>query len=597
MPSPFDTYSFGSVDTAQNPTNVSQDDVLRLLNLTSPQQTAYTTKSVQGGTDAGIDRVNNGREAIGGGTQDTGVIAYKDSKGQAVLTNVARDPITGREMPIPSNKQVPALLKPPVNPTGEAIIARPDISNDLLSTLSKLRTAKNLGEANALYDSFQQSAIQQRTKVEQEAFQFAEKKLGIPQLEANLMAARQADKADAMWYPGIGDSPITQKALVELNTARTMADNEAKNFLNQNGTYRSLLATEKSAETEYTRIRTFNDRQELSDFQKNLSKDLGREAKVEDAENKLLDMYEGLSANALARINVLNAADLAGFQNITDDRQRKIKIANLVQQRAKDKNWQAAVNAESTDQLLNLSLTGNAVARTLLLSEEAATMGITTAQVEQQLREAEARLGDAKLPAAVIGAKKGVDSRELKRQTEEMNAILNSRDPNKKIEITNARLSLLREDLQNRKTQAFIHDVDSWGSIDPLLKDAVSRAKKTTGNGSIPNVLAAYLENATDQERIIKAKEFVKLMDNAAIKHKNSVFGMPDTSQAKQIVVNMAIEQSWWRKAIGVANIALMASNPAQSGAMLVDYLGWSDQGRSNKDIAQRRQNLAGEIK
>lgn len=546
MPSPFDTYDFANQSAGAVP-GVSNDDILRVLNKGNPSSFGQMAD-----TSGGIDRVNQN-------TGNTGTVAYRDNKGQAVLTNVARDPITNQD------KQIPALFKSiPSETQTQNLPQKPDTPLNLFEQLNKLRVTKDATVAQGLWSSLQETLTSERARIEKEAFTFAENKLGIPVLQKQLDDARQLDRADPKFIPGMGDSPITQKVNAQLLQARGFADNEAKNYLTQNTTYRSLLTTEKTAEAEYKRIQTIADRQDQitlshqlsqdnADVQARLQHKLREEDRIAAFNQVMTEKYDGLSSQQIARINLLHSADLAAFSDITDEAKRKVKIMSLVLGN-KDKKYQEAINAEGNPQLLNLALGGNQYARKIVVANEAASMGVPATQIEDQLTALQREMADPAMPIRVLRSRKGMKPEEANKLAGDINAGASqfNLDPNKKLEATQQRVTLLMEWAQGRKTQEFLNDTRSWNATDPVLLSAIDKSVKTTGKADVQNVLSAYVGDSTDTERLTRLEEFRKAIRNAAARHENSVFGMPDYRQAEALVVNEMVNKGFfhnmWQK-------------------------------------------------
>lgn len=546
MATPFDDFEFSASGdaTEKSAPGILNDDVVRVLNGMNPRglaSIAFTPvsaapKQVQGGTAAGIDRVNNSDREM---YQKDGVIAYKDKNGRAVLTNM-----DGPKEDVPDRK-IPAVFKP-IPPSNE--VQKPDTPLPIFEQLNKLRVAGDVETARGIWTSLQESLVAEQSRLETEAFKFAENKLGLPNLMRELEMARQADRADPLYVPGMGDSPITRKIVDDMTQLRVLADREAKGFLTNNASYRSALTAIKTGEDLIKRAEQKAEREENLRLQKELTlhnADVNRrltsiqreEDRAAKADQIAVEQFEGLSANQLARLNILHVNDLANYKDITDDTRKKVKVMSLILRESKNKQFQEVMNAENDQQLLSYALQGNEKAKTVAVANEAARRGITAKEVEEEITALQRKLTDPKLAMEVLG--KRMKPEEAKLQVGQMQAAMHSLDPNKKLEINQQRVTLLMEWAADQRTNQFLNDVRSWRMTDPGFQSAIDRSVKTTGGkADIQNVMAAYLEDATGTERLARLEEFRKQIKNAAAKYDGSIFGMPDYRKAEALVVS-----------------------------------------------------------
>jgi len=538
MATPFDEVTFDQ--PAQEQPSINADDLnstfQSLVNgnnsaFIPPSTPSNKPQQVQGGTQAGVDRVNQD-------TGNTGVVAYRDEKGQAVLTNVAKNPITGQDQPILLNKQAPGQQR------------GPDTPNAIFQAIAQLRKTNDIAAARGIYENLQQTLAQEQARLTTEAFTFAENKLNLPQLQKQLELSRQTDQASIGWYPGIGDSPITQKISAQIAQARAFADNEAKNYLSQNSSWTSLIAAQKSSDLEFKRIENIDNQvqqklltQQLTQENMQLRSQERQQEKQENQKDALLRTYDQLTAEQIARIQFLNQADFSGLSSITDEDTRKMKTAALAIGLGKNKNkdYQAAINAEGNQQLLVQSLQGNDYARKILIANESTATGIDPTQVDQQLKALQQALYDPKMVSEVLQARYAGDPKKAKELETELKMNMKSFDPNKKLDAGNQRMSMLFEWAQGQKNAKFMNDVGSWNTTDPELLAAIDKSRKVTGTASLENIIPAYVGNAEGPEFLQKLTNLKGLAEAAALKQKNSVFGAPDYMRARAIIDQHAI--------------------------------------------------------
>ena len=528
MANPFENVSFDETPQGVSPMesgSVSSDDLTSvLLSTVRPINSPFLPKV---DSSAGVDRVN-------ANTGNTGVIGYKDSKGQAVLTNVAKDPLTGQD------KKLPVLLQPSPNGTSYSQVdkdnlptQKADISSAVQGAIATISKAKTYEEGLGIYRNLVESIATQKAGLETQATTFAENKLGIPVLMDQLNQARQADKADPQWYPGIGDSPITQKITEELRLTRGMVTKEAADYLSNNPTYNGLQNHLKIGELSLNNLGSIISKERQVDLAResaNINRTAAQQDRTEDRaakkEENLIQIYDNLSPRQIAAIETLNRDKLEGLDPTSNV--RKMSLAGLAIGN-KDKAYQAAITAEGPQQLLSLSLQGNKWANTLLMEQEGNAIGTPPAQIRMQMQQLNEILRDPNLALKVLSSRPGADPKAAKTAAANHNADLNSTD--KKGEATAARVGYAIEWMTRERTKAFATNVNTWESTDPLMKTAIAEASKTTGKPSMENVLAAYLGDSAGKERISKANDFKNHLHNAALKYKDSAFGMPSVDQ------------------------------------------------------------------
>jgi len=513
----------------------SPDVAAEILRSFNPQQTAYMPN-----TKGGVARINEN-------TKVHGVTAYRGKDGKAVLTNEriieaptpagadkyyneaefqAANPLVNGKYPLRGASQ-PAIIKPVDTPAG------------LFTILSKLKGSTDLPTATSLYESFQQTVVEQKTKIEQDAVKFAEQRIGIQQLERKLMEAEAADKADPMYYPGIGDSKITQALRNELNVARGVALNEAKTLLSTNQTYKSLAVTESTAANEYKRIQTLADKRETQRLQdENSASEWTRRAQERDTirdENnraKLEQEAEQVSGKMLARISLLHQADFAGLE--AGSINAKVKALSLVKNN-KNKDFNEAVSADDAA-LPVLALKGNKYATSLVLAEESAATGQSEEETANMIKALQKKMQEPDFANKVITRRYAnvTDPEARKRAIGEAQATLLAPD---RIKATDMRAQMALEEMELIKTNNFIANVGTWKSLDPELNAAIDKARKVAGRPDVESVLVAYLGDAEGPERAAKGSQFLNLARIATDRHAKSLFGKPDTGTINAIVV------------------------------------------------------------
>jgi hypothetical protein len=513
--SPDITESFGGVTYQGNPA-ITPDTVAALLssNSQSPfgSELSIPNKGteVSGGTSAGINRVNQD-------TGSTGVIAYKDAKGQAVFTNQpVRDAGTGAVInssaPQVKNNQQPVTPDRPVN-------------NVIAGMMNALEKAKSQSDATAAYEALTGAIAQGKTSIEANALEFAQNKLQIPMLERQLMEAEAADKADPMYYPGVGDSAITAGIRAQVNTARSAADVEAKRFLTTNFSYSSLDNLANIAKVRFSQI----ERQQINTEQRLLNDSIIRDRTAAERDIKNQDLAETISAETISRMQILNPGD---FSKLDTGPEAALKAVRLLKGN-RNKQYQEALGAEG-DQLLGLSLQGNGYAKAIVASNEATATGRTLDQV----------VGDFKTLQSLV------DSNDLVQKWAKINNVSKDKQgamlaqleslKDNKHEATARKTRMALDILAAQKTANYINDASSWNVLDPDFNLAIQKARQTTGNANLENTLTAYVGDASGQDRANKVVTFRNIAKDSSLRQKDSAFGIPNYRAAEVAINNWA---------------------------------------------------------
>lgn len=573
---PQDLLSTGGSD--QPASVVTGDEIVRLLspgNGLSLFKDVVTTKA---DTKGGADRVNKN-------TANTGAVAYKDDKGQTVLTNVAKD-ASGKEVPIGS-------ITPSVSTQqgkAQATLSSMEAPLVLTSILDKLGKVQDASEARGIFASFQEAAAREQVNIETQALQMAQAKLGISALEQTVMKSEATDKVSIGYYPGIGDSPITQKARAELMAARGFADKEQQRILSGNLHYKILGNQLKQAEAEMTRVQKvaeskarIQEQREMLGVNRTLANEewdrrntANEKDKEEQEKRKQLAEAEGYTDVQRRRIQALNMGELGGLDLSLES--TKIKLAQVSKRNSADKNFKAAILAEGAD-LPALALKGNAFAKTLTIAEESKNTGLSTDQVEQALIDMQKLMSSKNfLEDAIknLGTDQSPDARKQAIAEVQGLKAASTVDPSKAAALNDVKIRFAMQQVQANKTARFLEDVSSWQSTDPRMQIAVKKASIVSNTKDIESVLAAYLTDTnwvplTGKEYLTAMSQFRKNMHDAAQKHKGSMFGMPDYRSAEVLIAKKSVESGVFRKMLGLSEKArpvIDAMGRAASGDM-----------------------------
>lgn len=501
--------------------SVNADQLLALVNADASKGIFAASQKapvqVNGGTNAGIQRVN-------ANSGDTGVVGFKDAKGQASFTNQSRDASTGAV--IGPTQNAPKL--PEGNP------ASVNTPTSVGTFLNSIRSAKSYAEAQAAYEAFTNASTIELTKIQKQALTFGDNKIGVPALEQRLRETEATDKLSIGYYPGIGDSPVTAKMRAELNAARGIAQHEANNFLSTNVGAKLL----QNAVTQAANELKLWERKDAATFAREQQSFARSDAKAEDRLYKEEVAADQITATMLNRARILDPNEFANSTN------EKLSAFRITAGRKNNKEYLMAIEAEDAA-LPILAFMGNAYAKTLVLKSEAFKTGRSEDAVKADMDKVVKLSISPTLPAQWATVQK-MDPNQSKAMLSELKQLELS--PDKKDAVSQRKVMMALDVVAATKTQKFLTDLTSWDSIDISLRTAIAQSQKVSGNASFDNVLTAFVGDKTGVEAQQKLKEFQGLMLSAADKHKESVFRMPDYNQGNAILNNWTIRSGIFSK-------------------------------------------------
>lgn len=449
---------------------------------------------VQGGTQAGVDRVN-----ASDNSRKSDVTAYTDKNGRAYITNM--------DGPIDETQVAQNVNQAGVN-----------VPTPVATFLNAIHNAKSYAEAQASYDAFTNAATISLSKLQKDALDFGNNKIGIPQLEAQLTQTQATDKASIGYYPGIGDSPVTQKVRAELNAARGIAQNEAQTFLSTNVSANLLKNTMSQAQNELKMW----ERKDLSATNR-----ADAAAIAGDRRQEQRDYTEEQQAAAITP-EMLNRAKIIDPQQFVNSTNPNLSAFRVMNSRKNNKDYAMAMEAPDSS-LTTMAFMGNGYARTIKLYDEMAKTGRSEDAVKADMVKVDDLVKSVTLPAQWAAVAK-LDPNQSKAALAELKQF--ELTPDKKDVVSARKVQMALDVVAAAKTNKFLNDLTSWDSIDLSLRTAIAGSQKTTGNTSFDNVLTSFVGDKTGIEAQQKLKEFQGLMLSAADKHKDSIFRMPDTSAA-----------------------------------------------------------------
>lgn len=450
----------------------------------------------------GVANTKGGAARVNQYTKDHGVIATMDEKGRVTLTNL--DPATGKPTP-QSQKQIYGFN--PMNAT---------TSGNVNELITQIRGAKTREDALSIASSLRTAATSETLRLEQEALKYAENEVGLPALKARLTAAEALDQATPGWQPGFGDSKNTAALRQAVYAAQQQAGPRAKSWLDRNISYRQLQTSIANAEAE------------LSVADKRFATQEGLNARsaerVEQAnlmrEAKDMELYDSLSLQQKAVVGRLMPKEEAADP---------IKAARYFSRQARtDKNFAELVQTDPAD-VPKLALSGNPLARNIIIEDEAARTGQDPAVIAEKMKQARVI---AETPAAlekyarIMVQGQPNATQEARKMVGELTALKNGNKEQQaayKQRIQDVAYTLYKE---GRNTE-FAGNVGTWG--DSELQPFVQQSLNTTGKADITNVLTAYLGDKTGPQAIAAAQAFKQKAIAAASKYRDSPYGPLNT--------------------------------------------------------------------
>ena len=468
----------------------------------------------------GVNAVE-GTNRVNANADKFGVKATQDANGNITLTNVG--------VPQGTWYQAPATSQ------------MPNVGNDLFAALNSLKGTDNPDVARGFLSSIRESAATQVANLQGEAMKFAATKLGVPILEEQLRQAEAADRADAQWYPGIGDSPITAKIRQALLVTRGSVDNEAKNYLSSNTTLASMNAALRTAEEEAKRIERISERKtNLED------RSTDRQAAKDEqliAEGQAL--RNTLSPEELKRLTVLNPA----LASVSDPKIAAMTMADTIKRADNNPLMKQALGATEQD-LPILAMENNPFATTLTVAkEQQLNPSANPDEIQSKLMKIAAAVDKPGFVKEAVATKFGpgkVNSVEAKAYAAELNISGVGLDAQGKKLARIQKYTMALDIYKAQATNRFMGDTSSWKVNDPEFLAAQDKAFKTTGKKDLDSVLTAYLQGADPTTLLQKLNLAQEYALGAASTSSKSLFGTPDTLIIKATIARQARQFNLW---------------------------------------------------
>jgi hypothetical protein len=487
---------------------------LSTLPMDGPEQEAETLAALN--MHPGVARVN-------ANTSETGIRAVTDEAGNITLTNLTDEGKQIQKGGTSYNKDGTAV--------GLPTEGQVQINNTVHGILDLMKRTTDVNALRGLSGQLNEAMAAEQAKLYAQAQSHAATTLGIPELEQQLGFLQSLERRQPSWMPGMPESPQTLAVRQRLEQARGLADAEAKRYLAGNITANSLNAAAKTAETEVARITRLadqaaarEDRQAHSESQVRLSRQLTREAREDERQEKLR-----LQAQALTPQQKDVARVIFQKPDATDE-ELALTIGST-----KDKSTLEVLNAEE-GQLPFLAITGNAKAAALVEAKEQQA-GVSPEVTKARIRELNRIMNDPTLLQDGINERmKGAPKEQRQAILTELTTKSTLGTPEEKRAAAINKYELARAKLQQGITTMFLNDVNQWGIVDPRFQEAVTRAKEITGSTDVNSVLMEYKGSIA---------EFKQLAATAASRNSKSALGAIDPVVVANQVEQIALQNKF----------------------------------------------------
>lgn len=471
----------------------------------------------------GVVNTNGGVERVNARTSEHGVTAVRDAKGNVTMTNLNPDGSVNKGTGSPNS-----VLGDGKGSRQTAMVA-PNTPLALNASLERLRTATP-DEARGLMADINTSIAQAEAALTAEALKFGANKFGVAALEQQLIETQAADRNSYGWYPGIGDSPVTQKVRAQIDQANTAARAAANEYLKTNVNVAALTSAKENAATAFKRIERLE--RNAENLQANLTiRSMEKKALKEE---NAAEIASNLSTTAMNRIAILHPTSKGNTG----------EAGQWYEQRFKATKGEIDKVLNSTGaELVVHAMERNADALAIIAAEETKNDPTQTAEkINMRLSKIKqiADSPDFAKKAAVFKAS-GLTGDAKKRAEQEFNQALSlgktSLGTDKK-EATRQRYEIALEMERAAQTDAVVTDMRHIFSQDGPMGAAIAEAMKVTNGAALPDVLTAFIGSADSATRLARVSMFADFTEKAVMKQGASVFGMPDTNKLKAEIIN-----------------------------------------------------------
>lgn len=470
-------------------------------------------------TNGGVDRVN-------ARTSEHGVTAVIGADGKITMTNINPDGSVNKGTGSPNS------VLGDGKGTRPAVVA-PNTPLAINAALVRLQTATP-DEARGLMADITASIAQAQATLEGEALKFGANKFGIPALEQQLVQTQAADRQSIGWYPGIGDSPITQKVRAQLEQANVAARQAAGEYMKTNVNFAALNAAKENATAVFKRI----ERIDIANVETNSRLAAVSAQKKMDKAEMDAEVAANLSPVALSRIAILHPVSKGNATEAGDWYQQKFKSSKG--------SIEKVLNASGAE-LVTYAMERDPYALSIITAEE--TKNDPT-QTEEKINTRLARIRQladspdfAKKAAIFQSAGLTGDAKKAAEQqfTQAITLGKTSLSGDKK-EAARQRYEIALEMERAAQTTAVVSDMRNIFSQDGPLGAAIAESIKITNGAALPDVLTAFVGSANKEEQMARITMFTNFTDQAVRKQGASIFGVPDVNKIKAEIINATIK-------------------------------------------------------
>lgn len=434
-------------------------------------------------------------------TEDLGgkITASVDSKGQLVLEGKGTTVTPGTQQDL-------------------------SLTSNVRNILSQMQQTKDPDQFRALQGQFNEAMANATAQTKQNLLTSAEAKLGIPSLEVQLQQAEQADRADPMWRPGIGDSPITAKIRQTLQMARSAADQEVNRSMLGNVTLNTLSAAEKTAQEQGKRIEATFAKQTNLDMQvaaHSLQKKM-------DGQDKLQAIADGMTPDQKLAIRAIDPSKAAASDT---------ELAQVYSKNANNKTMLDAINAPP-ESLPSLAATGNQYAVSVLKDKER-SVGMTDTETDTNISKMKEIITS---PGAFKQAIKLVmgNTPEAKARLAEVDAKSGGSAEDKKAAF-DMKVQIAKQAIAENQTNQYLADANNIGGRTPELDAAIAKAQSEYGKRDLISVAKAYTGDLQGPQLTAKVAELNAIIAKSAKSRQGSQFGMPNYMRIKNAIEGATI--------------------------------------------------------
>lgn len=505
----------------------------------------------QAGWEAFLN-AKTGEDRVNALTNEHGVRAVRDpATGRVTLTNLDESGKPTEQ----SQKQIYGWNPKDAPGKGETNTFAPTdpvARNNIDQIMDQIAKAEDSATAEGLIRGLNSAVAEEKVRLEQQAFKFAEEELGIPQLRDAVEALKRRDASQGM----VNGIPYVSKeyldATNQLSQRQAAANQRANEWLTRNISWNRLGATEASAKVL---------------LERKVTKLGAAEAKETEKQQRYGAVFESIPESQRELIYRVNPA-------IKDKPEETVKF---IERAKNDKEFMAFVNSAAHERI-GLALSGNNYALRYVVEEEAAKTGKPIQQVERELLDFTKMEPNDRMLKEFIEANAGSLSNAEERKStvnQQLAAIAQSKiaTTEKGKELYSAiKPQIIARAIATTKTDRYIRDVSSWGLQDPELQAAITKARETTGEASLDKVVVAFLEGKEGPAELQGIQALRAKLKELIRKESKSLFGSPDEAILYNVINNAVMDKgslaNWIRQKAGISTYTAPSVDPVSNRYM-----------------------------